>query len=147
MPGPYRATATKNPLLPRHGEAADFLLCILRQHEALQRPDAQNQDAQGDAVPAEGGKGMLLHVVHQEANGQHGDHESHNAAYQQGRNLGQGEHTALGQELDKLEARRTRHDRDGQEEGELGRAGAAHAAEQAANDGRAAAGRAGDDRQ
>ena len=49
-----------------------------------------------------------------------------------GTDLGNGEHTAAHQELDKLEARRTRHDRDCQEEGELRRAGAAHAAEQAA---------------
>ena len=90
---------------------------------------------------------MLLDVVHQEADGQNGDDKRHDAADQQRAGLANRKDAAARQELDELEARRARHDRDGQEEGELGRAGAAHAAEQAADDGGAAAGGAGDERQ
>ena len=38
---------------------SSFLFTMLRQHECLQGPDAQDDDAQGDAVPAEGREGVL----------------------------------------------------------------------------------------
>ena len=111
------------------------LFTMLHQHECLQGPDTQDDDAQSDAVPAEGREGVLLDVVHQEADGQNGDDKRHDAADQQRADLANRKDAAARQELDELEARRARHDRDGQEEGELGRAGAAHAAEQTADDG------------
>lgn len=55
--------------------------CILRQHEALQRPDAQNQNAQGDAVPAKDCEGVLLDVIHQEADCHDGHDKRHDAAH------------------------------------------------------------------
>lgn len=64
-----------------------------------------------------------------------------------GRDLGQGEHAAFGQELDQLEARSTCHNGNSQEEGELGSSRAAHTAKQTANDGGTAAGSAGNQSQ
>ena len=123
---------------------SSFLFTILRQHEALQRPDAQHKDAERDAVPAEHREGVLFDIIHQEADRKDRDDKRHDAAHQQRADLTERKDAALGKELDQLEAGGTRHDRDGQKEGELGRAGAAHTAEQAADDGRAAAGGAGD---
>ena len=90
---------------------------------------------------------MLFDIIHQEADRKDRDDKRHDAAHQQRADLTERKDAALGKELDQLEAGSARHDRDGQKEGELGRTGAAHAAEQAADDGRAAAGGAGDQRQ
>ena len=90
---------------------SSFLFTMLRQHECLQGPDTQDDDAKGDAVPAEGREGVLLDVVHQEADGQNGDDKCHDAADQQRAGLANRKDAAARQELDELEARRTRHDR------------------------------------
>ncbi len=79
---------------------------MLRQHECLQGPDTQDDDARGDAVQAEGREGVLLDVVHQEADGQNGDDKRHDAADQQRADLANRKDAAARQELDELEPTR-----------------------------------------
>ena len=90
---------------------------------------------------------MPLDVVHQEADGPHAHRKGHHAAHHQHGDLGAGHGSARQRELDHLEQRGTRHDRDGQIEGELRHAGAGQAQQQAAHDGGTGAGGAGDDGQ
>ena len=117
MPGPYKCThQTKKLLSPMPGDSS-FLFTMLRQHEALQRPDAQHKDAERDAVPAEHREGVLFDIIHQEADRKDRDDKRHNAAHQQRADLTERKDAALGKELDQLEAGGTRHDRDGQKEG------------------------------
>ena len=90
---------------------------------------------------------MALDVIHQEADDRKAHAEGHHAAHHQHGDLGAGHDRTAQYELDHLEQRSTRHDRDGQIESELGHAGTGQAQQQAAHDGGTGAGCAGDDGQ
>ena len=46
MPGPYKCTHQQKKLLSPHAGRQQLLFTMLRQHECLQGPDTQDDDAQ-----------------------------------------------------------------------------------------------------
>ena len=108
----------------------------------------QNHDAEHDTVDAERDEGVLAHKAHEPFDGDKRHHEGHKAADAHDGELARAKRAAVQHDvLDELERARAEHHGDGQEEREFGGHRARAAEQQAADNGRPGARRAGDERE
>ncbi len=105
----------------------------------------EHEQAEGDAVDAEGREAVLFDEVHEELDGDHGDGEGRDTADGEDAPLQRGDGETVPEKLDHLDQAGARHSGDGHKEGELGGGGAGEAEEHTADDGGAGARGAGDE--
>ena len=93
---------------------------------------ADDDDAQRDAVPAEGLEAVLFDEIHEEADRQQGNAEGDGAAEQQIHDLHARKSAAFEQEFENFDKAGAEHDGDGEEKGEFRGGGAGDADENGA---------------